>query len=125
MKLKKIRTEIDRIDKRLVGLINRRTKLALTIGREKRRRGVEVFAPDREREVYENIHEANQGPLSATAMESIYREVMSATLFLQHPLKIAYFGPPATFTHMAAIKKFGRQVEYLPVKNISDVFMEV
>lgn len=125
VKLRKIRSEIDRIDKRLVGLINRRTRLALAIGREKRKRGVEVFAPDREREVYENIARENQGPLSTAAMESIYREIMSATLFLQHPLKIAYFGPPATFTHMAAIKKFGRQVNYLPVKNISDVFMEV
>jgi chorismate mutase/prephenate dehydratase len=125
VKLKKIRDEVDRIDKKLVRLINRRTKLALTIGQEKKRKGVEVFAPDREKEVYENIHQENQGPLSRRAMESIYREIMSATLSLQQPLKIAYFGPPATFTHMAAIKKFGSQVTYLPVKNISDVFIEV
>lgn len=125
MDLKKIRNEIDKIDRKLVGLISRRTRLALMIGKEKRKRGVEVFVPDREREVYENIRRENCGPLSNEAMEAIYREIMSATLSLQQPLKIAYFGPPATFTHLAAIKKFGTQVTYIPVKSISRVFTEV
>jgi chorismate mutase/prephenate dehydratase len=125
MDLKRIRNEIDRVDKKLVGLINRRTKLALAIGEEKRKSGVEVFVPDRERAVYANVHRENRGPLSEEAMEAIYREIMSSTLALQHPLRIAYFGPPATFTHLAAIKKFGSQVSYIPVKSISGVFTEV
>ncbi len=125
MNLKKIRNEIDRIDKKLVGLINRRTKLALDIGKEKRKKGVEVFVPDREREVYENVERENHGPLSGEAVEAIYREIMSATRSLQHPLRIAYFGPSATFTHLAAIKKFGTQVAYIPLKSISSVFTEV
>jgi len=123
--LKKIRNEIDKIDKRLVGLINKRTRLALSIGEEKRKKGVEIFVPDRERKVYENVRKENRGPISGKAVEAIYREIMSSTLSLQHPLKIAYFGPPATFTHLAAIKKFGSQVTYIPVKSISGVFTEV
>lgn len=125
MNLKKIRSSIDRIDRRLVRLVNSRTKLALNIGKEKKKRGIEVFAPDRERQVYENVRRVNRGPLSNEAIDAIYREIMSATLSLQHPIAIAYFGPPATFTHLAAIKKFGSQVTYIPAKSISAVFAEV
>ena len=71
------------------------------------------------------ITRQNKGPLANEALEAIYREVMSASLALEKPLVIAYLGPKATFSHLAALKKFGSSVGYLPCNTIGDVFAEV
>lgn len=84
-----------------------------------------VYSPERERVVYERIENNNKGPLSNETLKSIYREIMSGSLALEKPIKIAYLGPPATFTHIAALKKFGSSVKYAPVNSITEVFAEV
>ncbi len=76
-------------------------------------------------QVLNRIAGLNQGPLSAAALEAIYREIMSASLALEKSLKIAYLGPQASFTNLAAIKKFGSQVSYVACNSISEVFGEV
>src|SRR5919106_116156 len=67
----------------------------------------------------------NQGPFPNDAIRSVYREIMSASLSLEGPQKVAYLGPQATFTHLACIQKFGTSAEYVSVTSISDVFNEV
>jgi len=81
--------------------------------------------PDREKEVYQRVEKLNKGPLSNYALQAVYAEIMSGSLALEKTITIAYLGPPATFTHIAALKKFGSQVRYHPAKSISDIFTEV
>ncbi len=125
MNLKDLRKKIDTIDKKITELLNMRAKVTIEIAKQKKKSGVSVYSPDREREVLRSIAIKNEGPLSNDALEAIYREIMSVSLSLEKPLKIAYLGPEATFTHLAALKRFGSQVQYVACNNITDVFTEV
>ncbi len=123
--LKNLRKQIDSIDKMIVGLLNARAKTTLNISRLKSKQGKAIYSPEREREVLRRLVILNKGPLNAKALEAIYREIMSCSLSMYKPLKIAYLGPQATFTHLAALKRFGSQVNYLACNSIGDVFLEV
>ncbi|MFC1667369.1 prephenate dehydratase [Candidatus Omnitrophota bacterium] len=125
MKLTSLRKKIDSIDGQITSLLNMRASIVKDVGRLKNRTGTGVYVPDREAEIYKNISDGNKGPLSDKALKAIYREIMSGSLSLEKPLKIAYLGPEATFTQLAAIKKFGSQVNYLPCNSITKVFREV
>ncbi|TRZ49170.1 prephenate dehydratase [bacterium] len=125
MQLEKLRNKIDYLDKKIVALLNDRIKIAAAISRLKRQYGKTVYSPEREREVLAKIKLANQGPLSASALEAIYREIMSCALSAGEPLRIAYMGPEASFSNIAALKKFGSQLNYLACDSIADVFLEV
>ncbi|MFA4843068.1 MAG: prephenate dehydratase [Candidatus Omnitrophota bacterium] len=125
MKLKPLRSKIDSIDSKIVRLLNMRTKIILSIAGLKQKDGKDVYAPDRERQVLRRVTALNRGPISAKALEAIYREVMSSSLSLEKPIKIGYLGPQASFSHLAALKRFGSQIECLALESISDVFMEV
>ncbi len=125
MDLKNSRKKIDSIDKNILRLLSARAKVTLGIARIKHRSGASIYAPDREREVLKKISCGNKGPLTNGALEAIYREIMSASLSLEKSLVIAYMGPQASFSHLAALKRFGSQVNYLACDSISDVFLEV
>jgi len=125
MKLSSLRKKIDHIDTEIIRSLNKRASLAKEVGNLKKRTGKGVYVPDREVRIYKNILEQNKGPLSDKALMAIYREVMSGSLALEKNLKIAYLGPEATFTHLAAIKKFGSQVSYSSCNSITAVFREV
>lgn len=118
------RQEIDRIDRELVRLLNQRAQVVLEIARRKARSGSEIFVPERERQVLENVLAANTGPLKPEHWQSIYREIFSSSRSLQRKLRVAYLGPAATFTHQAALKLFGDATEMIPVPTIRDVFLE-
>ncbi len=123
--LKRLRGAIDRLDQQLVGLLNDRAKISQEIGRIKDATQAPVYAPAREKEVFENLRRNNQGPLPDASLEAIYSEIMSGSLNLERPLSIAYLGPELTFTHQASVKKFGSSVRYVPCSSISDIFAEV
>lgn len=125
MEISKLRKKVDRIDGKILGLLNERAKLGLSIGRAKSKKGVSVYVPDREKEIYRRLSSINKGPLSGESLKAIYREIMSGSLSLEKPLKITYLGPPFTFTHLAALKKFGSSVEYVACNSITDIFVEV
>lgn len=125
MRLKEYREKIDCIDARVVKLLNERAKLSLAIGKEKLKNSQSVYAPDREKEILKRLHTFNKGPMSPEAIEAIYREIMSCSLALEKSLRIAYLGPRASFTNLAALKKFGSQVEYVSSENIPEVFQRV
>ncbi len=125
MNLEDLRKQIDGLDSRVVKALNKRLEVTLKIRKLKERLGKSIYSPEREQQVISRLKEINRGPLTESALEAIYREVMSSALALERPLRIAYLGPEATFTHLAAIKRFGQQLEYLPCGLISDVFKEV
>ena len=125
MNLNELRNKLDEIDKKVVGLLNKRARLILKVGRIKTRDKKEIFVPEREKEIYRKIASANKGPLSNSSFEAIYREIMSSALSLEKPLKVSYLGPEATFTHLASLKKFGASIEHKSCNTITDVFTEV
>lgn len=125
MGLEKLRRKIDLLDRTIIRLLNSRAQLSVRIGRLKTKESKSVYSPDRERIVYERVASQNKGPLSNDTLMAIYREIMSGSLALEKPLKICYMGPPASFSNLAALKKFGSSVKYVPVNSITEVFAEV
>ena len=119
------RKAIDKLDEQLVRLLSERTRHVLSIGEIKHKAGEEIYAPHRERAVLDRVAKLNPGPMTSDQLRAIYREVMSSALALEKTLSIAYLGPEATFTHQAAIRRFGSSLKYVPVKTIGDIFTEV
>jgi len=116
---------IDKLDAEIVRLLNERTTLALEIGEEKAKSGEELFTPDRVKRLIDRLSKLNKGPLSDDSLRAIYREVISGSLAQHKTMTIAYLGPEATYTHQAALNRFGASLNYAPQKTIADVFAEV
>jgi chorismate mutase / prephenate dehydratase len=125
MSLTEHRQAIDQLDAQIVKLLNERTRHVLAIGEIKLKAGEEIYAPHRERAVFERVCAHNAGPMTNEQLRSIYREIMSSALALEKTMVIAYLGPEATFTHQAAIRRFGSSLKYASQKTIADVFTEV
>ncbi len=125
MDMDALRERIDRIDEKIIDLINKRAKVAVKIGKLKRSGRQHIFSPRREKEVLKRICKLNNGPMSDRTLKAVYREIMSGSLALEKEIRIAYLGPEATFTHQAALSKFGSSVSYLTVPTIADVFATV
>lgn len=123
--IEEFRKEIDDLDRRIVDLLNERATLARKIARRKRERKSEPFVPARERQVFDSILARNQGPLPDQAITDIYRAVIAAMRSLEHPLKIVYWGPPGSFTQMAALRKFGSLPGMRAMAQVEDIFSEV
>lgn len=123
--LEQLRKKIDNLDAKILALINQRARFSLDIGRLKSKLKQPVYSPERESKVLSRLSGLNKGPLGRNSLIAIYREIMSSSLSLEKRLKISYLGPVATFTHQAALKKFGASVEYVPANTISDVFINV
>jgi chorismate mutase / prephenate dehydratase len=125
MSLDQHRKAIDSLDEKIIALLNERTRHALKIGVLKMEAGEEIYAPHRELEVLDRICKTNPGPVPNESLRAIYREIMSCSLAIEKSMTIAYLGPEATFTHLAAIRRFGSSLHYSAQKSIADVFNEV
>ncbi len=125
MDLDALRKEIDGIDQELLERLNRRVQLAQQVGHYKLERGMEVYVPSREEEVFGKLTAGNKGPLPPSAVRAIYREIISAAIALEKPLRVAYLGPEATYTHQAARKNFGTSIPFQPLSSVPDVFTAV
>ncbi len=121
------RAAIDSIDARLQALISERARIAQTVGVAKRAAGTaDFYSPEREAAVLHQVLARNaQGPLSDEEMLRLFREIMSACLAQQSPLKVAFLGPEGTFTQQAVLKHFGHSVRAMPLGAIDEVFTEV
>ena len=104
------RKEIDRIDDEILRLLNERSQSVIEIGKLKKQEDAEanLHTPAREAAIIERLIQQNTGPFPSEAIRPVYREIMSASLSLEGPQKVAYLGPRATFTHMACMQKLGR-----------------
>ncbi len=125
MNLNDLRNKIDAVDREVVRLLNERVALAGEVGKVKHAAGEEVFVPAREEQVFRRLLENNSGPLSERALRTIYREIISASIAVEKALRVAYLGPQATFTHQAALSRFGSAVELEALATIPDVFAAV
>ena len=117
-----LRVQIDALDKELLALLNRRAMVAEQVGEVKKREGTPFFRPDRVAQVIQNIQQANTGPLRNEHVAAVWREIMSACLALESPVRVAYLGPAGTFTEQAALQFFGTSIERVPCVNIDEVF---
>jgi chorismate mutase / prephenate dehydratase len=123
-----IRAEIDRIDTELGELLSARARIAQQVGTSKRAAGTptaEFYKPEREAAVLRGAIARNRGPLRDEEVARLFREIMSACLAQQEPLKVAFLGPEGTFTQQAVLKHFGHSVRALPLPAIDEVFREV
>ncbi|MDE0767711.1 MAG: prephenate dehydratase [Opitutaceae bacterium] len=125
MSLEDLRNRIDTLDEQILKLLNERIRCAAEIGAIKRGSGGQIYVASREQQVFRKLEALNEGPLDSPAIRAIYREVMSAAIALEKPMLIAYLGPEATFTHQAAMRKFGQSIDYLATPTIPDVFHTV
>ena len=123
--LRERRERIDGIDTDIVRLLNERARIAQEIGRAKSADARLPFVPEREREVIERVGElGREGPLEEGHLIAIYRQIISACRALERPLQVAYLGPAASFTHQAALERFGEATRLVPMDSIPDVFAE-
>ncbi|HDZ57686.1 MAG TPA: prephenate dehydratase [Pseudomonas xinjiangensis] len=128
--LKALRNRIDSLDEKILELISERASCAQTVAQVKQKSLPEgarpvFYRPEREAWVLKHIMELNKGPLDNEEMARLFREIMSACLALEEPLRVAYLGPEGTFTQAAAIKHFGHSVVSVPMAAIDEIFREV
>src|SRR4030043_1335358 len=125
MSIKELRSQINKLDLQLVELLNERARIVVEIGKLKNKTGKPVYSPDREKEILAMVTKANKGPLPDKTLVAIWRELMSGFFALEKPLRIGYLGPGGSFSHTAAMLKFGQSVEYEPLPDITSIFEEV
>src|SRR4051794_14946488 len=120
-----LRSELDQIDHEILAAINRRGEVAQKIGRLKHADGQGAYDVSRESKILQQTVANNSGPLSDEAVRAVFRELISGTRAVQTPIRVAYLGPEFTFSHLAAIQRFGQSAELVPVGTIAAVFEEV
>ena len=125
-KLSRLREQIDAIDDQILALISERASCAQQVAEVKRTEGdASFYRPEREAQVLRHVMMKNQGPLDNEEMARLFREIMSACLALEQPVKVAFLGPEGTFTQEAALKHFGHSALAVPLGAIDEVFREV
>lgn len=120
-----LREGIDEVDAQIVRLLDRRARLAKRIGALKQRNGMAPYAPARERQVLDRIASLGEGDFPRRGLETVFREIISCSISLEAPLKVAYLGPESTFTHEAALRAFGGSVNLQPQATVAEVFARV
>ena len=120
-----LRKKIDQIDEKIVNLLNARASLAQHIGHSKSLSSQEVYVPNREKEILQQVSELNRGPLPTDAIRSVFREIISGCRSLEARLNVAFFGAEATYSHLAAKEKFGSSADLRSTASITEVFQEV
>ena len=123
--LQDLRRQIDEIDRKIVSFLNQRYEVVKKVGEWKIARNQPIYVPERERMLLEKLEKLNPGPMRSETLRAIYREIMSGSMKIELPLRIAFLGPEATYTHLAAKNIFGQSVEYDPRASIKDVFHDV
>ena len=117
-----LRVQIDALDRELLAALNRRARLAQTVGEVKKREGSVAFRPEREAQVIDGLKAENPGPLKAESVAPIWREIMSACRALETPTRVAYLGPAGTFSEEAALGYFGSSIVRVPCASVDEVF---
>lgn len=122
-----LRERIDGIDRSIQALIAERAQFAGQVGQAKGElaSAVDYYRPEREAQVLRRVVDRNDGPLSDDVLVRVFREIMSACLAQQEPLKIGFLGPEGTHSQQAVYKHFGHSIHGLPLASIEEVFQEV
>ncbi len=125
--LQQLREEIDQLDASIQDMISARARCAQQVAEVKKAEDPNAvfYRPEREAQVLRNVMARNTGPLDNEEMARLFREIMSACLALEQPVRVAYLGPEGTFTQAAALKHFGHSCVSVPMGAIDEVFREV
>lgn len=125
--LEALRQKIDAVDERIQALIAERAGLAQQVAVAKGSAGsaADFYRPEREVAILRGVIARNKGPLTNEEMVRLFREIMSACLAQEEPMKVGYLGPEGTFSQSAVYKHFGHSVRALPLGMIDEVFSEV
>ncbi len=123
--LAQYRDKIDKLDRDILELLNRRASIAIAVGELKKKHNLRVYVPERETEILESLSKLNTGPFPTEAVRTIFREIISASISLEKRMRVCFLGPKATFTHMACITQFGESADLVPVINVAEVFESV
>lgn len=123
--LEELREDIDRIDRNIVQLLDERADVVEKIGAIKRERGMDLYVPGREREILDRLEGLGDGTFPPGSLRTVYREIIATCLNLETPVTVGYLGPEATFTHSAALKRFGNSTDLKSLESVSEVFEEV
>jgi len=121
-RIKTLRGEIDAIDEKILSLLNKRISFVKKIGKLKEKKGIESFDPAREESILSKIARLNSKDTRPGKFEPVFKEIFSLSRSFEKPFKVAYLGPEGSFTHLAALKYFGENCNYMPAKRIQDVF---
>jgi chorismate mutase/prephenate dehydratase len=121
-----LRDKIDALDLQIMQAISDRARCAQQVAEVKKGQGdLAYYKPEREAQVLRHIMEKNAGPLDNEEMARLFRQIMSACLALEQPIRVAFLGPEGTFTQEAALKHFGDSAVSVPQSAIDEVFREV
>ena len=125
--LSAVRAQIDGIDREIQALIAERALWAHQVGKAKGKlaAAIDYYRPEREAQVLRKVVDRNDGPLQDEVLVRLFREIMSACLAQQEPLKVGYLGPEGTFSQQAVHKHFGHSAKGLPLSTVEEVFDEV
>jgi len=123
--LEGLRDRIDDVDGKILDVLNERARLVEEVGRVKESGATNVYAPSRERQIVEALRAANPGPFPEAGIAPVFREIISATRSLEESVRVAYMGPAGTFSHEAALKRFGDLADFADVGSIREVFIAV
>jgi chorismate mutase/prephenate dehydratase len=125
--LSEVRAQIDGLDRQIQDLITQRATWAQKVRAAKGelKAAVEYYRPERESQILRRVLDRNQGPLSNEVLLRLFREIMSACLAQQEPLKVGFLGPEGTFSQQALHKHFGHSAQTLPLASIEEVFQEI
>jgi chorismate mutase/prephenate dehydratase len=124
-RLAQLRARMDGINDQLLGVLVKRAQLALEIGQLKREDGTDVYQPLREQQIIEGLLRRNPGPLSGEHIRRIFTEIISACRALERELRVAYLGPEYSYTHLAAVNRFGSSAELVAADSIAAVFAAI
>lgn len=124
-KLQELRQQIDALDDRILDILNQRAEIVVAVGKTKDESQGVYYVPSREKAIYERLIAKNPGPFPEEGIRRVFREIISASLSLEQPLKVAFLGPQATYTHVAAMRQFGLSAQLVPLKSIPSIFDEV
>jgi chorismate mutase/prephenate dehydratase len=125
MELQDLRRQIDELDSQLLQLLRRRAGLVQAIARCKQASGQAAFDAAREEVILRQASAQDVSPLSPAAVRAIFTEIISACRALEAPVRVAYLGPAWTFSHLAALHRFGQQADYVDCASVHDVFEAV
>ena len=121
-KLAPLRAQIDELDNKILGLLDKRMKIVRDIGAVKVKEKAFIYHPKREREIVERLTNLNPQFITPSAINAIYSEIFATSRHLELPERVAYLGPTGSFTHQVAMSRFGKVSEYISATNIESIF---
>ncbi|HKD67622.1 MAG TPA: prephenate dehydratase [Candidatus Binataceae bacterium] len=124
-RLAALRERIDQINDQLMGLLAERARLAVEIGELKRANGTDIYQPQREQQIIDGLLRRNPGPLGAEHIRRIFTEIISACRALEREVRVAFLGPEYSYTHLAAVGRFGSSANFVPAESIAAVFAAI